>query len=547
MGAGASGTEHGAMHIDDRLQTVLAQRVLGPRAAATQYRQLLALLGEGAMLRDEEALAQGWLRMRTLAETLDAREREAAVREAGAPIRNPWLVDRLVRDEPRVAAAVVERARLDAGVWAVLIPRLPAQARALLRLRDDLAPAVRDALERLGVQDRALPSPPGPAVNDEEPNGQARDTAALVERIESFRRRRERNAPMPQPISATDNAEPIARFTAMADATGRIAGAERGIAPMVVGYRITDAANDTALARSIERHLPFLDQPAAFDGAPMIAGEWRMDGMPRYSPDDMRFLGYALRLRRAANDRDESATRTADRVRQTIHELRTPVGAIQGFAEIMQQQTMGPVPNDYRALAAGIAGDAARVLALLDQLDRLAQFEGGRARLTEGSSDLATILPRIAAQVEQQASGRDVRFVTDEPHGDGAVALDAGEVELLVWRIMAALARSAAPGEHIAWRLSEGGGAVRTSFALPTMLAASDDPFRAFAGQGRRANAGTAGGTTLGTGFALRLARAEARSAGGGLAIADGSLVLTLPGLTAHAREPSRNGGAAAP
>ena len=64
-----------------------------------------------------------------------------------------------------------------------------------------------------------------------------------------------------------------------------------------------------------------------------------------------------------------------------LHELRTPVNAIQGFAEVIQQQLFGPTPHEYRALAAGIAGDAARILSAFEELDRLAGLRHVRQAL----------------------------------------------------------------------------------------------------------------------------------------------------------------------
>ena len=56
-----------------------------------------------------------------------------------------------------------------------------------------------------------------------------------------------------------------------------------------------------------------------------------------------------------------ATSEAGDRMRQLLHELRTPAGAIQGFAELIQQQMFGSAPNEYRALAAAVsvAGPAA--------------------------------------------------------------------------------------------------------------------------------------------------------------------------------------------
>ena len=86
MSAGADGS---IMHFDDRLATVLRHRAASDRAAKTQFRQLLDLLGNRRTGRDESMLAAAWLRLAALGETIDAGERAEMIREPGLRFRNP--------------------------------------------------------------------------------------------------------------------------------------------------------------------------------------------------------------------------------------------------------------------------------------------------------------------------------------------------------------------------------------------------------------------------------------------------------------------------
>lgn len=114
----------------------------------------------------------------------------------------------------------------------------------------------------------------------------------------------------------------------------------------------------------------------------------------------------------------------------------------------------------------------------------------------------------------------------------------------MVWRLLATLAGAAAPGERLRLRLRVRDGEVRFKVQLPTALAGlgDEDLFRASAMNGRSAlSAGNFGG-----GFALRLAAAEARAAGGSLDRRGDRLRLVLAGLTgvagAHSEVPSLTG-----
>ncbi|MDP5102584.1 MAG: sensor histidine kinase, partial [Erythrobacter sp.] len=118
------------------------------------------------------------------------------------------------------------------------------------------------------------------------------------------------------------------------------------------------------------------------------------------------------------------------------------------------------------------------------------------------------------------------------------VAIDPDDAEVLVWRLLASLAAACGAEEQIALRLDPviGGGiaSARLTIALPARLASEDNLFAATArGQNSAINAGL-----FGAGFALRLARAEAQSAGGSLIRDAAEIILTLPLLTDRRAEP---------
>ncbi|QDM41918.1 HAMP domain-containing histidine kinase [Altererythrobacter sp. TH136] len=535
------------MHFDDRLATVLRHRATGERAAMTQFRQLLDLLGNRRAGRDESMLAAAWLRLAALGETIAADQRAMMIREPGLRFRNPELALHLAEDEPEVAAAALSVAQLSVHDWDALIPRLPIRARGFLRLRRDLPQATQHVLDRLGIRDRGLPSPypamdaapaaplpplrPVPA-NDlaESDDDSASEIGALVRRIETFRKTRAARPPEEAPRLPLNERPDQARsrcegFAFTTDAEGRIDWADAPIAPMVMGALVPVAADSGR-----NQHQPLRRVAMTWSGAPAVAGDWLIDAGPRFSDPGGRFMGYAGRFRRPALAAAAAASSPqADRMRQLLHELKTPVNAIQGFAEVIQQQLFGPTPHEYRALAATIAGDAARMLAGFDELDRLARLESGTLSLDEGSSDFAQTLQGLTVQLGEVLRSRNAQFLSEIDGAAGAVPLARHDAEALAWRLLATATGATGPGEVIALRLSRLANGVQLRIALPASLATQDDVFAA----DYRAGSGAVSAGMFGAGFALRLARAEAQAAGGDLVAANKALILTLPGLTA--------------
>ena len=416
-----------------------------------------------------------------------------------------------------------------------------------------------EPLEDIAVTE-ASPEPepepqPAPAPTTDPASAGRSEISALVERIAQFRREREGAQPvrigddplMPRLPLGEEDLRPsrlVKSFGFAADAAGRIEWADGKVAASVIGARLIASSRTSAashadasanpLARAITRRQPIRGAAITLDGAEAIAGDWVVDAQPRFT-EGGHFAGYVGRFRRpgfaldfAPDPIQGPAAREADRIRQLLHELRTPVTAVQGYAEVIQQQLFGSAPHEYRALAAAIAADAARILAGFEELDRLARLETGVLALEPGETDLGAMARRITAQLAPVLGPRMAGIDLPAPH-DGAplrlVAVGTGETEALLWRLLATLGGGCSAGEMLEASLSFKSDKALLTCDLPAQLLEEEDIFTAEARPvGSAINAGL-----FGAGFALRLARAEARAAGGSLVRADEQIVLALP------------------
>lgn len=552
------------MHFDDRLATVLRQPVKGEAIARIQYRQLLDLLGTSPSGAQGAQVDAAFLRLDELSGTIPPDACAAMLADPSVRLRNPRLVAQLAQGQPQVAAAALAAARLGEEQWLDLIPALPLRARGLLHDRCDLGERVETLLRRLGVGARALP-PAGEeplllkaedAVEEDVASQSRERIGAIVRRIEEFRKSRqplERETrpgdaprlPFEEPAAEAAGAR-LDSFDFTTDAEGRIAWSDPVSAPMAVGLLL--AARDPeapvrsspAFVAAWQRRQPVRGALLAIDAAPAIAGDWIADAAPRFDPKSGRFLGYCGRLRRppAESPVDGAAdTRESDRIRQVLHELRTPVNAIQGFAEVIQQQLFGPTPHEYRARAAAIAGDAAHILAGFEDLERLAKLDAGALQLEAGACDAAEVVARLASHLDAFLGPRDSALRLTRGPGEMRVALGRADAERLLWRLLATIAGAAAPGETLALAMEHADGRVRLDAQLPASLACRDDEGLFRAAPAAQAQALSAG--MFGSGFALRLATSEARAAGGSLLRQGDWLRLELPSLTAAAERHS--------
>ncbi len=588
------------MIVDDRLETVLRTVAAGPGAVATQMRQLVDLLGRTPATCWAEQHGAALTRLDSLIVLLG--EPVSASLITASTLRSPILVRHFAEGGPKVALAAITSAQLQEQEWLQLIPDLPVQARGFLRHRRDLGPGVEALLARLGITDFALPLPAG---FEQEPAPEAQVVAlpqtgapqtgtpqisapqpveataapategigAIIARIEAFRRARDvpgaralstdplatvqRHLPFADELNAAP--PPVTSIDLTLDAEGTVIAANAALAGALVGLRPFAADPDApvtcdpATLSAARARLPVAAGRLELEGAGPAEGAWRIDAVPGFAAESGHFLGWHARLRRppmppatevaAAND--DEAKRSTDRLRQMLHELRTPINAIQGFAELIQQQLLGPTPHQYRSLAAGIASDAARMLAGFEDVERLALLEAASpppsSGPAEGETDLTALLARLITQLDLLLAPREAVLAYELPDGPLPVAMPGEELERTLWRLLSLIASAAAPGERMLLSLRVGVGprgyAVRLTLPLPASLAAP-----ATAAPVLVADSLASPGGMLGSGFALRLCAAELRAAGG-LMVRDGARVdVTLPLLTTAQHPPSQRG-----
>ncbi len=575
------------MQFDDRLATVLRMRAGSDAALRTQFRQLVDLLGSRptpwnsrtldrlarraatlpaaererlilapALRRSNPHLATlcGFIRLDEVRKNLPQEEQSRILREPGLRLRNPDLVGFLAAGEAKPSASAMATARLSDAQWLELIPQLPVTARGFLRHRRDLSPQVKDLLAQLGIGDLVLPDPglaaepaaqaePAPAAPASAPRPSAvpgnEGIGALLRRIEAFREERRTRPVAPRlPLEEEHAEEPLLGFEFTTDAAGEVTWASSPVAPLAVGLRLT-APRPGALttftgriAARLAAQQPIWSAALTLEAAPDISGEWRMDAAPLFDPQTGGFAGYRGCLRRPAVKADDTAADSeGDLMRQVLHELRTPVNAIQGFAEIIQQQLFGPAPHEYRAHAAAISVDAAKLLAGFDEVDRLVKLGAGAQALEAGESDMRIIVSETTKRLQGVLRPRNAGFKLRVKGANFTVGIDRGEVMALCWRLLATAAGAIGPGEEIALTLSDKQDRIRLRMKLPRALLDRKHGTGRDSTDAQRQRAVSAG--MFGPEFSFRLAQAEAAAAGGFLKFKKERVTLVVPALTA--------------
>ena len=384
--------------------------------------------------------------------------------------------------------------------------------------------------------------------------------AELVARIDAYQRQREDAPAMPLPrtgpemqpeLFVLDHA-PAESFRFETDAAGVVRWIEGAARAPLIGLSLDLAALpsgsrvDGVAAGAFRRRAGFTNARLVVEGHSDAAGQWRITGLPVFDRASGRFTGYRGSARRPRADEMAEPAReernpASDALRQLVHELRTPANAIAGFAEMIESQLLGPVPQPYRAHAATIRNQTHDLLGAIDDIDMAARIESDALDLRPGDVPVAPLLARIADDLAPLARLRGAVLAIDAGADGIAIAGDDRAVERLIARLMATLVSSASPDEHIAVIASgEGDRTVALAFDRPRALGAyAEERLLTIDAE---VEAEREGAPLLGTGFALRLARNLAIELGGSLTIGEHSLTLRLPAaFLPHVEQVSQN------
>ena len=517
------------MRFDDRLATVLAQPAASPRDRAIRWRQLVDLVARSGGKGDPGLVSQAIAAIRADSAEVDESVRSATARAiSGLQVPLP-LLELFAGDRLTVAAPLLASADLDPDRIAALRASASPEVRPFL---DSLVPPPAAALPpepapaEPPVQAPAEPPAQAPAEPEHVPS-----ISEVVARIEKLRSSREQAASAVKPAAAMPVSPSVFRWEC--NPGGEIDWVEGAPRGPLVGRSIAtadlDEGVDDCVERSFNVRAPFRDCVLELGEEGPLAGRWTISGVPAFAAGDGRFVGY----RGVASREDDIGQAAApahsayapdhDSLREMIHEIKTPLNAIIGFAEIIDGQYFGPAHSRYRERAAEIVANARSLLEAAEDLDFAARLQSARSQPGEGT-DLKAFLPGFFERLQERAVRQNILLQIDAGRASGRCALDPELAERLLRRFADAVLGAAA-GEALTFRVEQKGERCAVSISRPqtTVMASKEDLLdpEFTLGEGDRA--------LLGLGFSLRLVNGLVGIAGGELEIGDEQFTLSLP------------------
>jgi hypothetical protein len=518
------------VRFDDRLLTVLNQPAEDRHDVAVRWRQLVDLVARAGANSGSPVVRDALEAIRSEAHLVDEPLRAAAARAVAALPLPLALLEYFAGESLAVAAPVLAAATLDSSQWSVLRAAGEEETQAFIdTLHPDVAAQPHVEPERVVTS----PTPALPAQQSAEPAVPPTYTPPslhdVVERIEQRRRMRTGDVPVsPSPPTA----KATALFRWECGPSGDLAWVEGAPRGALIGRSIAKPIEsdgdrvDQQVVRAFAMRAPFRDALLTLAAGGPVSGDWKISGVPAFDSSDGRFAGYrGVALREmgappaaAAPDRPTELLADPDSLRELVHEIKTPLNAIIGFAEIIEGQYLGPADRGYRERASEIVRQAGLLVMAIDDLDFAAKVHsagGARERV-----DLAALVEREAPELRELARKKGVDIDLAHIRFQVLARVQAELADRLLFRLFGALVDIADVGDRLQLSVDLASDGARISISRPTALRGMTD-------------AEQAGGTSAANGrhgaFTLRLVRGLARIAGGDLVSGRDTFALVFP------------------
>ncbi len=154
-----------------------------------------------------------------------------------------------------------------------------------------------------------------------------------------------------------------------------------------------------------------------------------------------------LAMRRAT---DRLAGAKAEVLARISHEVRTPLNAIIGFAEVMIEERFGALGNErYVDYMKDIRASGERVIAIIDDMLDLSRIESGKLDLAFANQELNPLIEQCVAALQPHANRARIIIRTSLAHALPGVQADARALRQIALNLIGNSIHLANPGGQV--------------------------------------------------------------------------------------------------
>ena len=219
-------------------------------------------------------------------------------------------------------------------------------------------------------------------------------------------------------------------------------------------------------------------------------------------------------LREKAQALEEAEKLKSDFLANVSYQLRTPLNAMTGFAEILNNRYFGELNSKQDEYTHGILEAGHRLMTLIDDILDLSTIEAGYLSLRLETIDIGKLLHEVFELTREWAGRETLHATLDCPADIGMVRADARRIKQILINLIRNAISFTPGGGAIGLSITGTGETVSITVRDSGIGINADDQQRLFA-PFQRSSGTTAQGKAAGPGLGLSLVRNIARLHGG--------------------------------
>ncbi len=155
-------------------------------------------------------------------------------------------------------------------------------------------------------------------------------------------------------------------------------------------------------------------------------------------------------LRKAKEQAEQANSLKSEFLARTSHELRTPLNAIIGFAEVMREEKIGPLPSErYRGYVDDIHASGEHLLSLINDLLDLSKIEAGKQDPEFVSVDLKEIIKQSVSLMQPHANRERVIIRSSVSEGLPTLLADKRNLHQILLNLLSNAVKFTKPGGQV--------------------------------------------------------------------------------------------------
>jgi PAS domain S-box-containing protein len=130
------------------------------------------------------------------------------------------------------------------------------------------------------------------------------------------------------------------------------------------------------------------------------------------------------------------------------HELRTPLHTVIGFAELLAEETKGPLNPSQKRFINHIHKDAQHLLALINEILDISKIEAGKLQLNWEALDISAVLEDALSSIRPQGAAKSMEIETNIPV-PVSVNGDRMRVKQILYNLLSNAVKFTREGGHV--------------------------------------------------------------------------------------------------